>query len=65
MKLILAAVILLLLSVISFIILLGYYNGNRFKTKVIETIVNVSGAEVKLGRLDVRVQPQLNYQQSI
>jgi hypothetical protein len=52
-KLILAAVILLLLSVISFIILLGYFNGNRFKTKVIETIVNVSGAEVELSRLDV------------
>jgi hypothetical protein len=47
------AVALLLLSVISFSILLGYFNGNRFKSKVTETIVNVSGAEVELGKLDV------------
>jgi len=51
--LIAAAVALLLLSVISFSVLLGYFNGNRFKSKVTETIVNVSGAEVELGKLDV------------
>lgn len=47
------AIGLLLLSVITFSILLGYFNGNRFKSKVTETIVNASGAEVELGRLDV------------
>lgn len=43
----------ILLSVIGFFILLGYFNGSRFKSKVSETIVNVSGAEVELGSLDV------------
>ena len=44
---------LLLLSVIAFSVLLGYLNGNRFKSKVSDTIVNASGAEVELGKLDV------------
>ena len=45
----------LLLSVIAFSVLLGYFNGNRFKSKVNETIVNLSGADVELGKLDVSV----------
>ncbi len=43
----------LLLSVITFSVLLGYFNGNRFKSKVSETIVNISGADVELGKLDI------------
>ena len=51
--LIAVTVALLLMSVIAFSVLLGYYNGNVFKSKVTETIVNASGAEVELGKLDV------------
>ncbi len=51
--LIASAIGLLLLSVIGYSVLLGYYNGNRFKSKISETIVNVSGAEVELGNVDV------------
>lgn len=54
-KLILLAVFigLLLFSCIIFFILLGYFNGNRFKSQVAETIVNASGAEVELGSLNI------------
>lgn len=54
-KLILLAVViaLILLSAIIFFILLGYFNGSRFKAQISQTLVNVSGAEVELGGLDV------------
>ncbi|MGJ8658182.1 MAG: hypothetical protein ACSHX6_17190 [Akkermansiaceae bacterium] len=48
-----AAIGLILISVIGFSVLLGYFNGNRFKSKVNDTIANVTGATVELGKLDV------------
>lgn len=44
---------LVILSFIAFSVLLGYFNGNRFKSKLSETIANVSGADVELGKVDV------------
>ncbi len=51
--LIAAAVSLLLLSVIGFTVMLGYYNGGRFKATIKDSIVNIAGANVELGNLDV------------
>lgn len=51
--LIAAAVSLLLISVIGFTVMLGHYNGGRFKTKIKDSIVNLSGANAELGNLDV------------
>jgi len=42
-----------LLSVILFTVLLGYYNGSKFKAKVSDSIAVFSDAEVELGKLDV------------
>lgn len=51
--LLVASIALFLISIIVFSILLGYYNGNRFKSKITDTIINVSGADVELGKLDI------------
>ncbi len=44
---------LILLSGLIIIILLGYYNGSRFKSQLSQTLVNTTGAEVELGKLEV------------
>jgi hypothetical protein len=51
--LIVSAIGLLVLLAITYTFLLGYYNGNRFKSKLNDTLTSVSGADVELGKLDV------------
>ncbi len=51
--LIAVGVAMILLSVIAFSVMLGYYNGSRFKSSVVETVVNATGADVEMGKLDV------------
>ncbi len=43
----------LLLAGIAFTVMIGYYNGNRFKEKVTTTVANITGAETELEKLDV------------
>ena len=48
-----AVISLLLISIIAYSFLLGYYNGNRFKSDVSRSITSLTGANTELGALDV------------
>ena len=48
-----AFVVLLLIGGIAYTMLLAYYNGNSFRDKLVDSVEQVSGAEVELGSMQV------------